>query len=107
MWLRPDAPSASTPPDTRVYAVGDVHGRLDLLDRLHRSIEEDAAAAGSRKVAVHLGDYVDRGPDSAGALTALAMAGGERRFLATQFPRDSREWMSAHRSSLACILRRN
>lgn len=72
MWPDTDTPSASTPPGTRAYAIGDVHGRLDLLDRLHLAIEEDAATAPeSRKVLVHLGDYVDRGPDSAGVLDRL------------------------------------
>jgi serine/threonine protein phosphatase 1 len=49
----------------RVYAVGDIHGRADLLRQLERRIEDDAAAAPSpRKVVVYLGDYVDRGEHS-------------------------------------------
>lgn len=49
----------------RVYAVGDVHGRIDLLRRLGRLIAEDArAAAPADKIVVYLGDYVDRGPGS-------------------------------------------
>lgn len=53
---------ARTPDDTRIYAVGDIHGRPDLLDRLHDKIQSDAeSAAGKRKVVVYLGDYVDRG----------------------------------------------
>lgn len=63
---------ASPPPDTRIYAVGDVHGRADLLADLQKRIVEDAAkAAESRRVVVYLGDYVDRGPDSAGVLDRL------------------------------------
>lgn len=55
----------------RVYAIGDVHGRADLLAELHRRIEADAADfAGSRAI-VYLGDYVDRGLDSRGALDLL------------------------------------
>jgi serine/threonine protein phosphatase 1 len=51
--------------DRVVYAVGDVHGRADLLMRLHAMIQEDAAAAPPvRRVLVYLGDYVDRGPAS-------------------------------------------
>ncbi len=60
---------AGTPPrvpdDCRVYAVGDIHGRVDLLAALHEHIVDDAAAAtAGRKVLVYLGDYVDRGPRS-------------------------------------------
>lgn len=50
------------PPDTRVYAVGDIHGRADLLYKLMEKIEEDVAASEeSRIVLIFLGDYVDRG----------------------------------------------
>jgi serine/threonine protein phosphatase 1 len=60
------------PPDTRVYAIGDVHGRADLLAALHGKIVEDAnAAPEGRRVAVYLGDYIDRGPDSAGVIDML------------------------------------
>ncbi len=63
---------ATLPRGQRVYAVGDVHGCLDRLQALHQAIAEDLAA---RPVAsstlVHLGDYVDRGPDSAGVLGLL------------------------------------
>jgi len=50
----------------RVYAVGDVHGRLDLLRRLTRTLEADAAGetARDRTRIVFLGDLVDRGPHS-------------------------------------------
>ncbi|MEL6661876.1 MAG: metallophosphoesterase family protein [Pseudomonadota bacterium] len=50
------------PQDTRVYAVGDIHGRADLLFKLMDKIEEDAEAADeTRIVLIFLGDYVDRG----------------------------------------------
>lgn len=59
----PLAPAA--PEGTRVYAVGDIHGRADLLYRIQGLIEDDAATApGQRLVVVYLGDYVDRGPES-------------------------------------------
>ncbi len=45
-----------------IYAVGDVHGRLDLLDELLKKIEEDAGTRSYQLV--FLGDYVDRGPQS-------------------------------------------
>lgn len=55
--------TAQLPPGLRVYAVGDVHGRVDLLRALHARIAADAAYAvpGTRMLAVYLGDYVDRG----------------------------------------------
>jgi serine/threonine protein phosphatase 1 len=47
---------------SRVYAIGDIHGRLDLLESLRARIQEDASSfGGTRKVLVYLGDYVDRG----------------------------------------------
>ena len=49
----------------RVYAVGDVHGRADLLAPLLARIRADAAEGDTeRRVVVMLGDYVDRGPQS-------------------------------------------
>lgn len=64
--------SARTPPGTRLYAVGDIHGRLDLLKDLQQRIAADAArASAKRRVLVYVGDYVDRGPCSAGVLDHL------------------------------------
>lgn len=81
---RPGGASAA-PPGSRIYAIGDVHGRLDLLARLHDLIAADAAAAGARrKVVVYLGDYVDRGPDSRGVIDLLMrrpLAGFEHVYL--------------------------
>jgi serine/threonine protein phosphatase 1 len=51
-----------------VYAIGDVHGELDLLDRLIGVILDDAARRPDATEIVLLGDLVDRGPDSAGVL---------------------------------------
>jgi serine/threonine protein phosphatase 1 len=50
----------------RVYAVGDIHGRIDLLHRIEGRIaaNEAAKSAGVRSTVVYLGDYIDRGPDS-------------------------------------------
>ena len=66
-----DSRTARVPDGHRVYAVGDIHGRLDLLDELRQRIVEDAAGAGMRTV-VYLGDYVDRGADSRGVVARLA-----------------------------------
>lgn len=66
------APEPALPaigPGERVYAVGDIHGRLDLLGPLVAAIEADDAARGfADTTIVLLGDLVDRGPDSAGVL---------------------------------------
>jgi serine/threonine protein phosphatase 1 len=64
--------SASVPPQERVYAVGDIHGRLDLLDRLLEMIaaDETARPCASTRL-IFLGDYIDRGPDSRGVIERL------------------------------------
>jgi serine/threonine protein phosphatase 1 len=57
---------ATLPPGERVYAVGDIHGCLDRLVTLHELIAEDIAARPTeRSTLLHLGDFVDRGSDSA------------------------------------------
>jgi serine/threonine protein phosphatase 1 len=62
----------SLPSGQRVYAIGDVHGCLDRLQAIHELIAEDLAARPAQDaVVVHLGDYVDRGPDSAGVVAQL------------------------------------
>jgi serine/threonine protein phosphatase 1 len=55
----------SLPAGLRIYAVGDIHGRLDLLDRLLAQTNTDLALRPTvRPVYVFLGDYIDRGPSS-------------------------------------------
>src|SRR5687768_15030504 len=62
----------SLPTGMRVYAVGDVHGCAERLAALHALIAADARARPAARVTLlHLGDYVDRGPDSAGVLDLL------------------------------------
>jgi serine/threonine protein phosphatase 1 len=51
------------------YAVGDIHGRLDLLELAVDAIESHARGLAAR--IVFLGDYIDRGPDSRGVLERL------------------------------------
>lgn len=64
--------SPKLPEGELVYAVGDIHGRPDLLADLLRQIETDAAHRGAvRKTLLFLGDYVDRGPDSCGVVELL------------------------------------
>ena len=57
---------------TVIYAVGDIHGRADLLARMHEAIERDwRARPAERRLEIYLGDYVDRGPDSAAVIAML------------------------------------
>ncbi|MFW5641438.1 MAG: metallophosphoesterase [Roseicyclus sp.] len=56
-----------------IYAIGDIHGHLDKLLRAHARIEADRAREGTADAPViHVGDLVDRGPDSAGVVGHLA-----------------------------------
>jgi serine/threonine protein phosphatase 1 len=56
----------------RIYAIGDIHGRSDLLDRMVTEIVRDLEAHPVRNaLTVTLGDYVDRGPDSRGVIERL------------------------------------
>jgi serine/threonine protein phosphatase 1 len=66
------ARKASVPPGSLVYAIGDIHGRLDLLDALLAMIVADAQGVeATERLLVFLGDYIDRGPDSAGVIDRL------------------------------------
>ena len=67
-----DAGSPSLPQGVRIYAVGDIHGRLDLLDALAEQIRADLVSAPPEVMTIFLGDYVDRGPASAGVLDRLS-----------------------------------
>lgn len=70
--LRSDRWRPRTPDGTRIYAIGDVHGRADLLAPLLLQIEVDIALHPvSRPVVVFLGDYIDRGPASKQVLDLL------------------------------------
>ncbi|MBY8826824.1 metallophosphoesterase family protein [Hephaestia mangrovi] len=75
----------AVPEGQRVYAIGDIHGCLGLLDDLVGQIEADDRARGTAQTQlVFLGDLVDRGPDSAGVvdrLIGLAEARGNVRFI--------------------------
>jgi serine/threonine protein phosphatase 1 len=72
---------ARTPEGLRLYAIGDVHGCDALLAEVHAAVGADL---GERPVSdyrvIHIGDYEDRGPNSAGVIEELVemMAGDER-----------------------------
>ena len=67
-----------------IYAVGDVHGRADLLLSLLRKIAQDAARQpdGVARELIFLGDYVDRGADSKGVIETILQVAKERDFWA-------------------------
>ncbi|MDE2579137.1 MAG: serine/threonine protein phosphatase [Hyphomicrobiales bacterium] len=69
----PARPAPAAPPGLRIYAIGDIHGRSDLLDELAAQIAHDLATSRpQRAVTIFVGDYVDRGPDSAGVIERLS-----------------------------------
>ncbi len=57
--------TVTVPAGERLYIIGDIHGRADLLAQLHAMIADDAAPRGwARNQLIYLGDYIDRGPGS-------------------------------------------
>ena len=67
--IEPAPPAARVPEGVRIYAIGDIHGRLDLLDALLSRIEaDDHARRPAKSELIFLGDLIDRGPDSAGVV---------------------------------------
>lgn len=89
-----------------VYAVGDVHGCLDQLRRLEDQIDAHIQAHGQNAVIVYLGDYVDRGPASAGVvqhllghgpgLTERVMLAGNHELMMLDFlaaPKPGHAWL--------------
>ena len=69
-------PRAATPDGTVVYAVGDIHGRADLLRELLDGIRHDARLRpAQRRVLVTLGDYVNRGPECRAVVDLLLAPG--------------------------------
>lgn len=66
--------TASTPADTRIYAIGDIHGRADLLSEITARIDDDIRRRPiAHAIEVYLGDYIDRGPDSKTVVDLLAV----------------------------------
>jgi len=76
----PQSIAASTPADTRIYAIGDIHGRADLLIETIARIDDDVERRPiEHAVEVYLGDYIDRGPDSKTVIDLLAVRLVENR----------------------------
>ncbi len=73
-----DFDQACGPEGLRIYAIGDVHGRFDLLQAMHRLIAaENEKLPLADWVVIHLGDYTDRGPQSRQVLDLLVRATGD------------------------------
>jgi len=68
------------PDGVKLYAVGDVHGRYDLLQRLLDLVAEDRAASGEGDM-VFLGDYIDRGTDSRRVIETLSAGQAEQGWI--------------------------
>lgn len=66
------------PEGVRIYVVGDVHGRFDLLCALQDKISADASGA-ARIIEIYLGDYIDRGPQSREVIDLLIGLTRDRR----------------------------
>lgn len=73
VWNAPNSRvPAAVPHGVRIYAVGDIHGRSDLLSRVLRGIDADCRRRpADRPITVFIGDYIDRGPDSRAVLDLL------------------------------------
>ncbi len=68
----PGSSVAAVPNNHRIYAIGDIHGCTDLLTEIYGKIAEDnRCKAPAEATIVHLGDYIDRGPDSRGVIDFL------------------------------------
>jgi len=93
---------------TRLYVVGDIHGRLDCLDDLLARIEADRAGYEGPVEYIFLGDLIDRGPDSAGVvsrLLALSQAATPTRVLMGNHEEVMLVAMSGDRGALAMFER--
>ncbi len=77
--LRARGRRPSLPAGQRIYAVGDIHGRLDLLNQLLAQIDADIALRPTpRPIYVFLGDYVDRGSSSRETIDRLIEHGAKQ-----------------------------
>lgn len=68
---RAPRPTPIVPDGTRIYAIGDVHGRADLLEMLLIQISDDCDGFEGEAILVFLGDYVDRGLESSKVIDHL------------------------------------
>jgi len=81
-------------PDGPIYAIGDIHGRLDLFESLLQTIREDAKAQRiERPHIVTIGDYIDRGPKSCGVIDLLMELASEESVEITSLMGNHEEWL--------------
>lgn len=73
-FRKPTLPAVTPflPDGLRVYCIGDIHGRYDLLCQLHDKITHDAETFSGQKVIIYLGDFIDRGLHSKEVLDCLS-----------------------------------
>jgi serine/threonine protein phosphatase 1 len=84
----------SIPEGVQIYAVGDIHGRVDLLKKLFNQIDTDAVLDGDiEAIEIYLGDYIDRGSYSREVIDALIARSRSRR---TIFVRGNHETYPLH-----------
>lgn len=98
----------TVPAGERVYAIGDVHGCLAELALLTEAIREDARGFAGDITIVFVGDFIDRGPASAGVLdylTGSRLPGGTHRFLMGNHEEAMLEVLDGNAESLAGWLR--
>jgi serine/threonine protein phosphatase 1 len=80
--MRPYSPAKrpKVPEGLRIYAIGDVHGRADLLDQVLSRIDaHQSADPAFRPIEIFLGDYIDRGPGSREVLDRLSARSRARK----------------------------
>lgn len=94
-----DLPQFGRPmPQAATYVVGDLHGRLDLLEPIFKEIDlHIGAAEAADPFLVFVGDYIDNGPDSRGTLLRL-------QALTEEFPRNVICLMGNHERMLLDFL---
>jgi serine/threonine protein phosphatase 1 len=107
---RTPPPAERVPDGMRVYAIGDIHGRLDLLDALLANIADDDAARGNgvETRLIFLGDLIDRGPESSGVvqrLLDLSKSGANVRFLMGNHEQVFLRALSGDRRALRFLIR--
>lgn len=76
----------------RIYAIGDIHGRADLVAQLLAEIRADALTATGPVTVIGLGDYLNRGPDSAKVLQLLRQTENVPSLAQCIWLRGNHEW---------------
>ena len=92
------------PQNHRLYCIGDIHGRLDLLQEVHRKIAADVLDFDGTKILVYLGDYIDRGAQSRQVIDCLLednFPGFEKVFLMGNHEQVLLQFLSSKDASIA------